>query len=158
MKEKIRKYWPMMVAGLCVIMTMIFAEGCATTAEQQAPPEPAPLNYEGDLNPESFNDWLLIDGTTAILSPFLYSGTIQNPDKDASIERVKIILTFPDSTLLQYEYFQGGEIFAYRLDNEQNRYVRHVYTDELIKACMACHEKELNVQKPPRKGVELMVL
>jgi hypothetical protein len=98
------------------------------------------FSWEGELDPNEFVKWQIIGAK--MVSPLTMIATAQNPDKEAEIQRIQMIL-YIDGTLLSYRYFKGGEIYDYELNIDKSMYERHEYTEKDHRSCMQCHSARL---------------
>lgn len=104
----------------------------------------ADFTWEGELDPDDFDDWKVIKATEFDARGILWVFW-RNPDTDSPIKVVVGEIYF-DETLIMYRYFKRGEPHMFYLDKQKNRYVRYSFTDEERKNCMSCHQDEV---EPP---------
>ena len=113
-------FWLLM---FCLLFVFIVKTGWAFT-------------YEGELDPGVFTKWEFVDVT--ILSSMKAMVVVQNPDREATVQRVQMTISV-NRTLLSYRYFKKGNIYNYKLNVKKDRYERRKYTDRERQACMRCH-------------------
>ena len=94
------------------------------------------FTWEGELNPNEFDNWKLISVQPTPQGFFWVF--IENPDQTSAIDVVvmEVDLNF---TLRSYRYFKYGEPRIYVFDNNQSKYARHYFTHEQKKSCIKCH-------------------
>ena len=95
------------------------------------------FTWEGELNPNEFDNWKLISVQPTPQGYFWVF--IENPDQTSAIDVVVMEVDL-NSMLRSYRYFKYGEPHIYIFDNDQQKYLRHYFTNEQKKACMQCHE------------------
>ena len=94
------------------------------------------FTWEGELNPNEFDNWKLISVQPTPQGYFWVF--IENPDQTSAIDVVVMEVDL-NSMLRSYRYFKYGEPHIYLFDNNQQKYVRHHFTNEQKKSCMQCH-------------------
>jgi len=97
--------------------------------------------WDGPLDPGEFEKWEFVKTTS--VSPMHISIILQNPDKQAPVQRVKLLINRFTEVILRYKYFLSGEIYLYHLDLNRNRYVRQEITQQDRVRCMRCHADRL---------------
>ena len=98
------------------------------------------FSWEGELDPNDFDNWEVIS-----IQPTprgLVWMFIKNPDPASPIDIVAIA-TDVNAILHGYRYFKYGIPYKYVFDDEQEKYVRHHFTDEQRRSCMKCHSNKL---------------
>ena len=96
--------------------------------------------FEGEMNPEIFMKWKVIEGTAKLITPTLATVMVENPDRSAKVKRIQLFIVRYENILTSYRYFKEGEAFYYYLDTEKNKYVRLFYSVGELKGCMECHK------------------
>lgn len=94
------------------------------------------FTWEGELNPSEFDNWKLISVQPTPQGFFWVF--IENPDQTSEIDVVVMEVDL-NSMLRSYRYFKYSEPHIYLFDNNQQKYVRHYFTNEQKKSCMQCH-------------------
>lgn len=108
-------------------------------------PEPLPVpllagfTWEGELNPNEFDDWELVSVRPA--APGYFWVFVENPDRASSIDVVVMEVDL-DSNMLSYRYFKYGEPRLYVFDRDRGGYVRYSFTREEKESCARCHGGE----------------
>jgi len=102
------------------------------------------FTWEGELNPNELETWLVVKGSATLTQSGLYQLTLKNPDQTAAIKKVQVYINPSNSNLLAYRYFKGGEIYIYYLDQTKDKYVRYKLPLEKRFGCMKCHGDQLN--------------
>jgi len=98
------------------------------------------FTWEGELDPNEFVKWQIIEAKMA--SPLTMIATAQNPDKEAEVQRIQMII-YINGTLLSYRYFKGDEIYEYELNLDKDMYERRKHTEKPRQSCMQCHNVKL---------------
>ena len=94
------------------------------------------FTWEGELNPNEFDNWKLVSVQPTPQGYFWVF--IENPDQTSAIDVVVMEVDL-NSMLRSYRYFKYGEPHIYIFDNDQQKYVRHYFTNEQKKSCIQCH-------------------
>jgi len=104
-----------------------------------------PFTFEGELNPDELDKGEIVEGSQAVVNPFLGIAKMMllNPDKNAEIRRVRISVHLPTNTILNYDYFRDGYVFDYYYELDRDHYFRKHYTWAELTVCRACHETEI---------------
>ena len=129
----------------CVLMVWVMV-ALAGSDDNQCDYEPPPeFTWEGELNPNAFNNWevLSIQNTN---NPSIIFSFIRNPDKTSPIKKVVLDIIVFDGGLLRYRYFKDGQPYCYVYDGE-NKYMQRKYTLEERKGCMECHQDQIVAQE-----------
>ncbi len=98
------------------------------------------FSWEGELDPNELDNWQITAPT--MVDPLRMIATAQNPDKEAEIQRIQMVL-YIDGTLISYRYFKEGEIYDYVLNVDTDTYERQDYTETDRQSCMQCHNVKL---------------
>ena len=137
-------WWPRICFWVILALFLMLSYGLASDSDDQCDYEPAPeFTWEGELNPNHFDDWPIIRITPA--SPFEVVQISQNPDETSTIKLVAMYMLF-DGSLIAYRYFKDGQPYSYVFDGE-SKYVEYKFTDEERKGCMECHQDKLLIQE-----------
>ena len=92
--------------------------------------------YEGELDPNRFNEWEPIySQTTPEGLIWMYVG---NPDEASPIDVVAMLID-AEFTLIGYRYFKDGEPYQYIFDASEERFKHILILPEERKSCMGCH-------------------
>lgn len=111
--------------------------------------EDPPFTWEGELDPNEFDKWEVIS-----VLPDPYQSAmwviIQNPDPEATIEKVALLVDV-ETNLLGYRYFKHGLPYSFWFDDEQNKYIEYKFTQEERTGCMECHtDQSEKYRRTPR--------
>ena len=98
------------------------------------------FTWEGVLDPNEFDKWKVI--SVQPTAQGLIWMFIKNPDQASPIDIVALAVD-ANSTLIAYRYFKYSEPHSYIFDINEDKYVRHHFTDEQKKSCMKCHSGKL---------------
>jgi len=98
------------------------------------------FTYEGELDPREFTKWDIVN--IGEVKSMMVAITIQNPDKEAEIQRVQLSVRINpsgDGTLFYYRYFKRGEIYEYEANANKTGYKQYKHTKEERRSCLKCH-------------------
>jgi len=104
------------------------------------PPYAFAFTYEGELDPREFAKWDIVN--IGEVKSMMVTITIQNPDKEAEIQRIQMTVQINpsgDGTLLSYRYFKEGEIYKYEATANKKGYKQYKHTEKERRSCMKCH-------------------
>ena len=98
------------------------------------------FSWEGELDPNEFDKWKVVSAQPTPQG-FLWM-FVKNPDEESPIDIVAMAVD-ANSTLIAYRYFKYSEPHSYIFDINEDKYVRHHFTDEQRRSCMKCHTDKL---------------
>lgn len=89
------------------------------------------------ITPEEFQHWKVVKITPAP-QPGFYWMFFKNPDHSSEIKTVAALVS-AESYLYGYRYFEGIDIYEFKLDPKTGRYIGGLISDEEREACVKCH-------------------
>ena len=124
----------------CVVAVWVVAAlaGSDNQCDYEPPPE---FTWEGELNPNQFDNWEILSIQNSN-NPSIIFSFISNPDKTSPIKKVVVVILAFDGSLVEYRYFKDGRPYSYVFDGK-GKYVQYKYTLEERKRCMACHQDQI---------------
>lgn len=113
---------------LIIIVALVLATGQAFA-----------FTWEGELDPNDFNDWEVISVQPTPQGPLWMF--LKNPDETSPIDIVAIAVD-RYAELLMYRYFKYGIPHVFIFDSAQEKYVEKPLTEKDKGGCMKCHESD----------------
>jgi len=131
------KYWPMVLAAAIAACVCLF--GPVRSDEKRVTSDEKKLAWDGEINPYELPKWDVVPGSDISAGLNMLRVIVQNPDKKAEIQRVKVFYEISSTIIVGYQYFKGGIPYVYRLRCSEKKYVRLMLAEENLGACMECH-------------------
>ncbi len=108
------------------------------------------------IDPNSFYKkpvWKIVEKTFARVTPRLVTFIIQNPDRKAEVQRVRVWVLMPSGVVLCYQYFYNGDIDQYIM--ESRGFVRRELSLHQRRSCIPCHnlKSKYKIPRSPKRNI-----